>query len=60
MIFKKQFYLEGADNEQRRDQDRHAQVYREDDFHDTLVQHVDQYRFPFDVQSEDQDQRDDR
>ena len=57
---KKQFHLEGADNEQRGDQDRHAQVYREDDFDDTLVQRVDQYRFPFDVQGEDQDQRDDR
>lgn len=59
-LMEKRFYLDSANYEQRRDQNCHAQVYREDDFYDALVQHVDQYRLPFDVQSKDHNQRDDR
>lgn len=43
-----------ADYEQRRDQDGHTEVDREDDLYGRLVQNVDDYRLPFYVRREDQ------
>lgn len=56
---REQSHLEDTCQHQDRYEDRHAEINCIDDLDDVLI-HVDQYRFPFDVQSEDQNQGDNR